>query len=202
MFTKNYYLGVIAQNTVYAGYHKDYLRKQLVSVTGDNPVQKDSYGEIDGGSTDTNFLLNYLVGRHMKAAKSALVHHTNYVTNFSVSYGVCFGNGTAPESYNDYTMSGELMTSYTESQTITGSEDELGCTKTALYTITNSGSEPFTISEVGLIGYVYVRSADYSSRYIYDNILLERTLLDVPITIEAGGVGQVTYTLRYEWPTT
>ena len=68
-----------------------------------------------------------------------------------------------------------------------------------MFTLTNTGSEDFTISELGLVTYAYITN---TNGYCYENnFLLERTVLENPITIPAnGGVGQVTYTIRMDYP--
>lgn len=58
-------------------------------------------------------------------------------------------------------------------------------------TITNNNETDITIGEVGI---VYQTGSSYS-------VLFERTVLESPITIPAGGVGQVTYTIRMNYPT-
>ena len=99
-------------------------------------------------------------------------------------------------------MSGELFTTYTASYTDNIEQDDNGATRTIMYTLTNTGTEDFTISEVGLFGAAYLKHKDYA-RYLNYHVLFERTLLETPITIPAnGGVGQVTYTIRLDYPTT
>ena len=98
-------------------------------------------------------------------------------------------------------MSGELFTEYTSSQTQETVVDDDGVSYTIRYTLTNTGNEDFTISEIGLFGFLYKKHKSYNYHYRY-NFLTERTLLESPITIPAnGGVGQLTYTLRYNYPT-
>ena len=136
----------------------------------------------------------------LKISKSELKCSTTYETSNSGHRGVVFGNGTAAESINDYTMSGDLFTTYTSSYSMECIGDDTGLTKTCTFTLTNTGDE-FTISEVGLFGFAYVSHYSSNNRYYVYDILLDRTLLETPITIPAGGVGQVTYTIRMNYPT-
>ena len=105
--------------------------------------------------------------------------------------GVIIGTGTTPPALDDYCLSGDLITTFTGSVNITQELTDDGVSYTALYTITNIGTESFTIGEIGMYGGVTSGVA----------VLLERTVLDSPITIPAGSVGQVTYTIRFNYPT-
>lgn len=73
--------------------------------------------------------------------------------------------------------------------------DDNGITMPWIYTITNSSATDITIAEVGLWGYI-----NYAASSM-ENALLERTVLDEPVTIPAGGIGMVTYSIRYNYPT-
>ena len=115
----------------------------------------------------------------------------NVLTNISTTAspkngGVAFGNGTRQPSEDDYTLSGSLVTAFTASAIMS----KTGNTITVTYTLTATAD--ITISEIGLFGLYYE-----GNRHPY---LLERTLLDEPVTIPAGGVGQVEYTIRLTYP--
>ena len=101
--------------------------------------------------------------------------------------GVAFGNGTSGPSVDDYTLSGSLVTAFTSSALMS----KTGNTITVTYTLT--ATEDITISEIGLFSLYY-----NGNRYPF---LVERTLLDEPVTIPAGGVGQVVYTINLNIPT-
>ena len=109
--------------------------------------------------------------------------------------GVCFGDGTASPTEDDYNLSGNIITTITATATQSRTSVEDGGIMSAVYTITNTGSESITISEIGMFSYWYTSSTAYST------FLCERSLLDTPVTIEPGGVGQVTYTIRMNYPT-
>lgn len=112
--------------------------------------------------------------------------------------GVYLGNGTIEPTYDDYWLSGDIISTYTYTATVTSAFDDEGLVVTALYTLTNTGSEAFTVNEIGLVGNSNPSSGK-GSKY---NALLERTLLESPVTIEPGEVGQITYTIRMNYPTT
>ena len=111
--------------------------------------------------------------------------------------GVVFGTGNTAPTIDDYQMAGEHFVDYTESHsfenTIVGTTRTLSCR----YTLTNTSTESVTIGEIGLSGNAYRKNG---SRYYYTGFLLERTVLDSPITIPSGGVGVITYTLKFDLP--
>lgn len=116
----------------------------------------------------------------------------NVLTNISATTscqngGVAFGNGTREPSMDDYTLSGSLVTAFTASALMS----KTGNTITVTYTLT--ATKDITISEIGLFSLYYS-----GNRYPF---LVERTLLDEPVTIAAGGVGQVVYTITFNIPT-
>lgn len=123
------------------------------------------------------------VGVCIKEAPSA----NNYLS------GVCFGSGNTPPTIDDYALSGDYFTTFTATASVTVDKSDDETSITALYTLTNTGSDDFTISEIGLAG---SGAASAGNHYLFD-----RTLLDTPVTIPSGGVGQVTYTLRFKMPT-
>lgn len=117
---------------------------------------------------------------------------TNITTT---SIGVAFGDGAEPVTPDDWKLSGNLVTGIVASATIQRTNCAEYAEITAIYTITNGNAADVTISEVGTYGRVPSGTKDYT------NALVERTVLDSPVTIPAGGVGQVTYTIRMNYPT-
>ena len=107
--------------------------------------------------------------------------------------GVYLGTGTTPPTFEDIAMSGDLITTYNYSTVVTKTFNANGGVKFACeYTVTNTGSSAFTVGEIGL--FANLRDTSNSGGF---KALLERTVLDTPITIEAGGVGKIHYTVEY-----
>lgn len=109
--------------------------------------------------------------------------------------GIIIGTGDTPVTPDDYKLSGSMITAFAGSVASSCAVDENGTTLTALCTITNSSSQSITIREVGLLG------KEKSSPSTSSTILVERTVLDAPLTIDPGGVGQLTYTIKLNYPT-
>lgn len=182
MITKNFKL-LTALNRL--ALNLDVYWTSFVAWNGDTVKKYSGYANYNVAASG---LYDYMT-LHPKVSQSDIPTNVNSSNSFS-KRGVCFGNGTTPPTENDHCMEGDLLTNYGCSQTYEFSKDSI----TFTYTITNNGSDPFTISEVGLLGYAYVGNGNY--RYYSSGILLDRTLLESPITIPAGGVGQLTYTIR------
>lgn len=117
----------------------------------------------------------------------------NVLTALPTRYGgVLFGTGTTPPTLNDYTISGAAVKNLSVSVAYNETDDESAHTLEILYTITNAATVPVTIGEI---------AAFCGSGGSIKGALLERTVLDSPVTIPAGGVGQITYTIRMNYPT-
>lgn len=130
----------------------------------------------------------------VNAYSTASLH---YLRNSLSDYaGPVIGTGTTAPTVDDYCLSGDVITTFMASANITKEDTEDGSIITAVYTITNTGDSAFTVGEIGLLS-----SAQSGYRDLKYKVLFERTVLDSPVTIEAGGVGVVTYTLRLNYPT-
>lgn len=190
MFLRNYYNAMV-----------DYGVKNADSSTNMNVYK--AYAK-DAESPPTNVSLP--VGNSNRLEKLLCIFpkgtkelaSLNGSTNAELFRGVIFGTGTKEPTLDDYQMSGDHFVDYTASYTLTDDIDDLGVTYTCIYTLTSTASEDVTISEIGLTVPAYKRVASY---YMYYGFLIERTLLETPITISPGGVGQITYTLRINYPT-
>lgn len=105
--------------------------------------------------------------------------------------GVWIGTGTTPAKATDYKLSGEKITSFSAiaGEVVKECNDDGSVTLSCTFTITNTGNADFTIGEVGLFGSVTYAAS--STTYV----MYDRTVLDEPITIPTGGVGQLTYSI-------
>ena len=117
-------------------------------------------------------------------------------TSLESNGGVIFGTGNTPPTIDDTTLSGDLVSGFSYNSNVSAERGEDGVTLTALYTVINNNAEAITISEVALIANLY----NNNTQAMYKG-LLDRTVLDTPVTIPAGGVGQVEYTITLNLPT-
>ena len=119
-----------------------------------------------------------------------------YLKTYITSSGVVLGTGNTPATLDDYKLAGEIITTFTYTASATSQETDKGYECTATYSITNNGTASFTISEIALMGTYYTNDSTGNGSFLVD-----RTVLDTPVTIPAGGIGQVTYTIRMNYPT-
>ena len=147
----------------------------------------DNYDGVYGRPSDKNDIVS--------VAKDGLWFRnmTTILTSYK-GYGVVFGDGTTEVSKDDNKLSGNVITTISGTAVSQDTCDDAQAIKSTLFTIINTGTEPVTISEIGYFGAVGYKT-------FYTNAMLERTLLETPVTIPAGGVGQVTYTIRLNYPT-
>ena len=111
--------------------------------------------------------------------------------NYSSSKGgVVFGDGNTPATAEDYKLAGNIIKGFTAIANLAHSIDNGVAQVVATYTI-NASSE-VTIKEI--VAFAYTGGGN--SAYIVD-----RTVLDTPVTIPAGGIGQVVYTITFNYPT-
>lgn len=107
----------------------------------------------------------------------------------NISCGIVLGSGTTPATINDYCLESRITSNLTCSTTITKNENN---DRVLIITATNSGNSDIVIGEVGYHGSAPVSAQSSSSTAV----LIERTVLDSPITIAPGGVGQIIYTIK------
>lgn len=147
--------------------------------SGDGAICKNMKGtttQISPGS-----FLN-LFGYYSGTLKTA-------IATGSSANGVFFGTGDATPTVDDYTLAGDVISgiSITASKNSVGKELDAGYAElTTVYGISNNNTEEVTVREIALA---------------YYGCILDRTVLDTPVTIPAGGIGQVTYTIRMNYPT-
>ena len=110
--------------------------------------------------------------------------------------GVSFGTGTTPATASDYWLESILTSSQISVVTPSAvsfsrldTYDEYSVT----FGVTNITSNDITISEVGLTA--MPASSGGSMCYV----LVDRTVLDTPVTIPAGQSKQITYTIRFNY---
>lgn len=207
MFTKNFYYALhefmlnmnclIAEN-VLAGTIGYTFSDGTKTMT-----KQYSSSDVEGYLPKSVFYPGHSYGTYNRARFPNQLHGTTSTSGFLFSgYGVLFGSGTTPPTIDDYSFSGNVVSGCTCSQTNTSeiADDGKSSQWQTVFTITNNNTDAVTIGEVGVFTEVYLRNS--SAAYEHKAIMLDRTVLETPITIEPGGVGQVTATWRMEAPPT
>lgn len=106
------------------------------------------------------------------------------------SYGyILLGNGTTEPTREDYTMSGDILTTGKQ-QSASGTMEVMpdGYKTTRYLFVNNTGTEDFTVNEIGW--------------FCKKGLLMDRTLLETPLIIPAGQTGKISYTIYFKYPTT
>ena len=143
----------------------------------------------------SNGIYSAFLGAFLKSKPTGISNANSY-------RGVCFGDGDTPPTPADLNISGNAFSTYNALYNLsTGVDDSGHLYVKALYTITNTGDEAFTIKEIGLFAAPSLRKGPDIAVAGTFSILLDRTILDTPVTIPAGGVGQVEYTITFNLPT-
>lgn len=116
--------------------------------------------------------------------------------------GLYFGSGTTKPTIDDYRLESETIQNLAGIPNVTVvHNDESFMSATVSMVVTNNNSEAVTISEVGLFGSdSYMHMSLTSTSTSGAAFLLERSLLDKPVTIQPGGVGKIEYTIRLNFP--
>ena len=115
----------------------------------------------------------------------------------NVKYGVSFGTGTTPADVSNYCLENILTsTQITVSipSAVSYSRGDNYDEYSVSFGVTNKITEAITVSEVGLTAAPY-----YSGGSSDVCVLVDRTVLDTPITIPAGQSKQITYTIRFNY---
>lgn len=178
MFTKNWYRSLAAY--AMAPTTKDITSINQTTYDGvSRTLATTKYGEPAFGGAATN--------------NCAGTVKTVLKSQASGSSGVVFGDGNTPPSIDDYCLSGNVFSNLSSSASSTLTQDDSGFILKTVYSLTNLSDSTFTVSEIGLFNHCVIVGS-------YRNVLIERTVLDTPVPIPAGGVGQVTYTIRMNYP--
>ena len=114
--------------------------------------------------------------------------------NTASSYGLSFGTGTTPATASDYCLESILGTTQISASvpsTVSYSRVDTYEEYSVTFGVTNKTGDAITISEAGLTIY------DTNNPYPY--VLVDRTVLDTPVTIPAGQSKQITYTIRFNY---
>ena len=165
----------------------------LYHFTTGNTNAHNSSSEIyinnSGSWGDGNVNVKRSDGSVAGFVKDYNMNYVLYITSLSPQ-NICIGTGNTPVTYDDYTLSGEIIDnrklSYV-SYKINYDAEGRKVSKTVTYTYTNETDSNITISEWGL----FRRWNTYSDSAVLfsnssSNILFYREVLETPITIEPG----------------
>ena len=145
-------------------------------------IIRDGFKDINGGTCDAGYFDIYVPSPFLSNV------------TFNSYGGILIGSGATPPTLDDYRLEAQITSGMTASNS--RGFDENGNPYTII-TLTNASDKAITVREIGVVGSGYYNAGSSGSK----NVLLDRTILESPITIEPGGVGQITYTIRMNYPT-
>ena len=163
----------------------------LLSATSMKTVQN---GVVDTSGKTHNIL--YSSSRVDKIFTGAnIIRSSN-----STVEGVYIGTGTTPATTDDYKLEAQINSGYSQAyaDSVSINVDADGVSVFASIALTNTSTEAFTISEIGLAGKVCNSSSSSSNTCL---ALIDRTVLEEPITINPNETKTLTYTIRMNYPT-
>ena len=110
--------------------------------------------------------------------------------------GVVFGTGDVEPTADDYTISGNVVSEISATVNRTYEDADNALRITSVFTITNNNSSEVTIKEAAL----FIEAVWYTTSSQRAKMMIARMLLESPVTIPAGGVGQVTVSVDVNAP--
>lgn len=177
----------------------------LMGLVGLPSAPNTNFNYVDG-----NMYINYSgqfgdgsvnVKKANGSIEAMKVNNGSYVSS-TLGMGksnICLGTGNTPVTYEDYDLSGDIVSSKLltyQSHEFTYDESTHKFKKRVTYTYSNTGSTDLVVSEWGLwtsSGTYFSSAVNFRDNKTYD-VLLYREVLDEPLTIPAG----VTSTLTFE----
>ena len=165
-------------------------------------LTKNFYAYIRGSFSEKNTAATFTL---TDGSKSTVAPSSDYppfkvMNNWAKSItgnGVSFGTGTTPATASDYFLEsilGDNKIKVSTPSSISFSRYDTYEEYTVTFGVTNKTADAITISEMGLTAMPY--SPNSGGNYY---ALVDRTVLDAPITIPAGQSKQITYTIRFNY---
>ena len=171
MLTKNFYNSVMTQLT----------KKNITN----GYVLSDGTIGIAAPSTATKQMWDYMCN----------LLPNNDLSNVAQA-GVRIGKGVTPATADDYTLESFITSgvSINNPSAVSVTMEEGYVAAYCTYTVTNTGTTAIAISEIGLFSQITASS-------VAKLVLMDRTVLESPITINPGQSKPITYTIRFNYPT-
>ena len=157
------------------------------SVVTPRTVNYGSSSSFDGFNPFALSVNDPMYGTFYALNNTNTIYYGNSSSTSNVSTcGVLLGDGDVQPTFDDYKLSGNIITDFSAVTSMSVVETENGLEMTAIYNITNTGSSDITIKEIG------------NTRYGGPNIriLITRDVLSNPVIIAPGNSGIITYKLK------
>ena len=120
--------------------------------------------------------------------EKGFVWRGDYITNC-----LCLGSGTRVPSAEDYCLESLIRNGLTVSLNMSSGVSSEDYYIRYDLLVTNSGSASVTIAEMGMIGNMSVSQTQGSSSLMTKQLLMDRTLLNTPVTLAPGEQAVIRY---------
>lgn len=122
---------------------------------------------------------------------------TNVNVVFNTSAGIHLGTGNTPSTENDYQLESQITSGLSASSTTNtyGLDTNGNPYVKYLFTVSNTTNSDIVISEIGYAQNFYASSSIGGSASAY-TFLIDRTVLDTPVTVPANDSAALKYTLK------
>lgn len=184
---------------------KNFKQLSRMFLLGDGPEMET--GNVSPGMlrvTGTDGCPYYLRNN----AAEGIVDYMTY-TEYGGSHGVTFGSGTTPPTESDYKMEAPISSGLRVTRDLyktTTTSDKLSVE--VHYSVTNTSGSAITISEIAckkntpcsLTPNIHGTPAILGGTRMTPTLLLDRTVLDSPVTIQAGETADFKYILSVDHP--
>ena len=169
------------------------ILKDILQNTGRYPVEGGAYGA---------YLLKTPTNESVYTTQQPpqLPEYPTRVAKDNTSGGVVIGSGSTPAQESDYWLSNQITSGfdgYVSDVHQTDNDGNHGIVLSVI--IMNTGSSNLTIGEIGYSLHVLSsvhEGGDSSYTSMLRNVLIDRTVLDSPITIGAGQAAIIDYALK------
>ena len=150
-------------------------------------------------SSGTKYALGYATKFSAGSSGDAIFQSSVLQSSYTTNSGIIFGTGDTPPTFNDYKLSGDIIQGLTAQAVVEAHTTSNSCYRKFIITVQNTTSEAQIIREIGYVRRAPALKSDGKTTIIFP--LVERTVLDNPVTIPANGFGQVEYTITFNLPT-
>ena len=150
-------------------------------------------------SNGTKYALGYANKFSPSSNGDAIFSGSVLQSSYTTNTGIILGTGDTPPTFNDYRLSGDIITGLTAQTVVESNTTSNGCYRKFIMTVQNNDAEDKIIREIGYLRRAPAKNSSGGTTIIYT--LVERTVLDNPVTIPANGFGQVEYTITFNFPT-
>lgn len=163
------------------------FKKIMMLILENNFAQKGLL-EAKDVNGNTYWLRNYSVG--FSTAQSL-------VKNYAYD-GIVLGTGTTAPSEDDYRLENIITDGLTASITTNSGVENGSPYGDINLALQNTSNAAITITEIGITRSLYDATSFGGTSGNSHRYLVDRTVLDTPVTIAPGGTAIITYTLKTE----